>query len=418
MARYHITGGEHLFGELEAPGAKNSALPILAASLLPYGPSVIENVPRLTDVGLTIGILKHLGCGVKESGGAVTVEPGGSDQCGIPREMMLGMRSSILFMGALLARRGCAELTEPGGCSIGARPVDLHLDAMERLGARIDERDGVIRCEAPHGLHGADIRLRFPSVGATENALIAASTARGATLIHNAAKEPEVGDLAAYLRECGADIVSPTPGVYRINGAARLHGAAHRVIPDRIAAATYLTAVAAAGGELYLRGIVPEHIAAVLEPLRFAGCEAEVFDDSVYMRAGGRLSSLGVVRTEPSPGFPTDAGALIAAVAAGASGLSVIVENIFEDRFRHVPELVKMGADISQKGRLALIRGVGRLHGADLTAMDLRGGAALITAALAADGESTVSGVRYVERGYADIAAQLRSLGARIELEE
>ncbi len=414
MSVYIIHGGNRVRGRVAVHGAKNSALPILAAAAV-CGDSVIENCPRLTDISVAMEILGHLGCRARREGDAILTTQGGPGDCRIPDELMGAMRSSIVFLGGMVARHGCAELTLPGGCELGARPIDLHLFALSQMGADITEAGGRLYCSAPRGLHGARINLSFPSVGATENTIIAAATARGETVLTGAAREPEILDLIDFLRGCGASIDMALDGTIRVEGVERLHGVHHRVIPDRIAAGTYLCAAAMTGGELLAQDVVPGHISSCLSLLEGAGCRVETGPDWVRLTAPERLEAFGTVKTMPYPGFPTDMQSVMMAAATVARGTTLFVENIFESRYRHVPELRKLGASIVTEGRAAVVTGVERLTGASLVSTDLRGGAAVVLGALAAEGESVVAGLDHIDRGYDDLEGNLRRLGADIK---
>ena len=414
MDTLRIQGGTPLRGEVTVHGAKNSALPLLAAALLCHQPVTLQNCPGLSDVNASMEILRHLGCRAEQQGHVVTVDASAPTGTDIPDRLMREMRSSIVYLGAILARCGRAELTYPGGCELGPRPIDLHLAALRRLGADIREEHGYIRCRAEEGLHGAEITLAFPSVGATENVLLAACTARGETVLHHAAQEPEIGDLCAFLKACGARIHSPAPGVLRIEGVPALSGTTHTVMPDRIEAATYLAAVAAAGGDVFLRQCRPAHMAPILSLLEEGGCILEPEEDALRLIAPARLRALGTVRTMPYPGFPTDAGAPLLAAACTAGGTSVFVESIFENRYKYVDELTRMGAHICVDGRVAVVEGVPRLQGAPVECTDLRGGAALVIAGLAAAGETAVTGLQHLDRGYEAMDITLRRLGAQL----
>ena len=411
MSVYIIHGGNRVRGRVAVHGAKNSALPILAAAAV-CGDSVIENCPRLTDISVAMEILGHLGCRARREGDAILTTQGGPGDCRIPDELMGAMRSSIVFLGGMVARHGCAELTLPGGCELGARPIDLHLFALSQMGADITEAGGRLYCSAPRGLHGARINLSFPSVGATENTIIAAATARGETVLTGAAREPEILDLIDFLRGCGASIDMALDGTIRVEGVERLHGVRHRVIPDRIAAGTYLCAAAMTGGDLLAKEVVPGHLASSLSVLAQAGCRVVTGPDWVRLTAPRRLAGFGTVKTRPYPGFPTDMQSVMMAAAAVADGPTVFVENIFESRYRHVPELRKLGAKIITEGRAAVVTGVEELSGANLLCTDLRGGAAVVLGALAARGESTVTGLDHIDRGYDDLEGNLSRLGA------
>ena len=399
-------------------GAKNSALPILAATVAARGPCVIRRCPALSDIDATLNILEHLGCAVKREGGAVCVDSSALTRCDVTDGLMREMRSSIVFLGPLLSALGRAELSAPGGCEIGERPIDYHLEAMRALGTRVTEEGGKLLCAAGSGLKGARHTLAFPSVGATENLMIAAATAQGETVIANAAREPEIVDLADFLNACGASIWGAGESCIVINGVKRLHGAEHTVIPDRITAATFLCAAAVTGGEILLRGARPSHMESMLAMLEHTGCALRrTAADEIYLRAEGRLRALPDVRTMPYPGFPTDAQALFMALAAVADGTSRITETIFENRFRHIEELVKMGARIRVEGRVAVIDGMERLYGAEVDACDLRAGAALVVAGLAAEGTTRVGKIWHIDRGCARFEQDLRALGAAVTRE-
>ncbi len=411
--RLTIEGGVPLEGSVRVHGAKNAVLPILAATILNRGVNVIHDCPDLKDVRTTMKILTHLGASVKREGSTVIVNTEGELTNHIPDALMREMRSSIFFMGAILSRCKSARISAPGGCELGPRPIDLHIKALGEMGAKIQESHGYINCEAEH-LVGTNIHLAFPSVGATENVLLAAVFADGKTTVTNAAKEPEIADLAAFLNQMGADIRGAGTGVVEITGVKELHGAEHTVIPDRIVATTYLAAAAATHGNVTLTNVIPAHNTAVLSCLKDCGCSLTIGEQSVTMRAPRVLAPLDYIKTLPYPGFPTDAQSPMMAMLTVADGTSIVAETIFESRFKHVEELVRMGADIKVDGRVAVIRGVPALSGATVTAMDLRGGAALVVAGLAANGLTEISNLQYIDRGYEDIEHNLRSLGARI----
>lgn len=413
MASYRIEGGVRLSGELTVHGAKNSVLPILAATLLTKE-SVIHNCPKLTDVDAACNILSYLGCSIVREGESVNIVPGTLSCCDIPDNLMREMRSSVVFLGAIIARCGMARVSLPGGCELGPRPIDLHLTALEKLGVEITEDHGYLECKADRRLKGASILLPFPSVGATENAMLAACTAKGQTVIHNPAREPEIEDLISFLNTAGAKINIGENGSIYIEGVDELGAVEHRVIPDRIAAATYLCCAAITGGEVFLRGVEPSHLEAVFPMLEESGCVVKTERAAIYLRMNGRPGPIKLVRTMPYPGFPTDAQSPLMALSCVADGTSVYVENIFESRYRHAAELVRMGARIKIEGRVAVVEGVSRLHGAPVVCTDLRGGAALVTAALAAEGVSEITHIHHIERGYQDFDANLASLGADI----
>lgn len=415
MSRLRISGPCRLRGELQVHGAKNSALPLLAASLLCSSPCVLQNCPHLSDVDTAVSILRELGCHASFEDGVVTVDPRPASACDIPDVLMREMRSSIIFLGAIIGRTGEASLSFPGGCELGPRPIDLHLQALRRLGVQIQEDHGRLACTAPNGLQGAEITLAFPSVGATENILIAASVAKGTTLLENAAREPEIEDLAGFLNACGAKIIGAGSGTVRIDGVEKLSGCSYRVIPDRIAAATYLAAAAATGSRLTLRGVIPRHLLPVLPVFEEAGCRIYAKGADLTIVPPKRLGRVHSVRTMPYPGFPTDAQAPIMAMTTVARGTSIFVENIFEERYKHVGELLRMGANIRVDGRVAVVEGVPGLSGAPVEAADLRGGAALVIAGLTAQGQTLVSGVHHIDRGYERIEQSLCALGADVE---
>lgn len=418
MDGFIISGGKRLEGEIPIHGAKNSALPLLAATLLVQGVSEIHNCPCLSDVTASMAILRHLGCRVTRQERTVTVDATAIKECRIPDELMREMRSSIVFLGAIVARCGEAVMTYPGGCELGPRPIDLHLSALRQLGVTVEEDHGYIHCRVEKKLRGTTITLPFPSVGATENVLLAACTAKGTTVLHHAAREPEIGDLCAFLNACGARIRGAESGTLVIEGVNRLRGACHRVMGDRIEAATYLAAVAATGGELLLTHCPLLPVSPVFPPLEAAGCRIMGEGERrLRIVAPARLGRLSTVRTMPYPGFPTDAAAPLLAAACVGQGTSMFIENIFENRYRYVDELARMGACIQVDGRVAVVEGVEALQGATVACTDLRGGAALVVAALAAKGESRVIRPEHLDRGYDDLCGCLTAVGATIRRE-
>lgn len=412
-----IRGGKRLEGEITAHGAKNSALPLLSATVLTgKTENILHNCPRLTDVDAACRILNHLGCRCKREGTTVSVDTTGLNDYEVPVGLMREMRSSIVFLGAILGRTGKCRLSFPGGCELGPRPIDLHLSALRKMGAEIHEEHGYLDCTAPKGLIGTKISLSFPSVGATENIMLAAVLAKGHTEIHNAAREPEIVDLADYLVKCGAEISGAGGDNIYINGVSELHGCEHRVIPDRIAVATYLCCGAITKGELVISKADYRHVASIVPLLEYMGCSIYAFgENSIYISAKKPLKALPTIRTMPYPGFPTDAQALLMALSTIAQGTSVFVENIFENRFKHVNELVRLGANIKVEGKVAIVEGVNKLSGADLVSTDLRGGAALIIAGLFADGTTRISNLHHIDRGYEAIETALRSVNADIK---
>ena len=412
-----IEGGRRLSGDLTVQGAKNSVLPILAACILSGDVCVLRRCPHLEDVDTSIDILRHLGCAVRWNGPDLEVDSSTLTRWDIPDRLMRRMRSSVVFLGAILARCGQAELSYPGGCAIGARPIDLHLSALRTLGACIREEGGSLDCTAPC-LTGAEIVLSIPSVGATENAMLAACGAEGTTVIANAAREPEIVDLQTFLQKMGAHVQGAGSSTVVVEGGAPLHGCVHTVVADRIVAATYLAAAAGTGGDIRLEGVDYRHLSAVATMLRQAGCRLTCGETSIRLQAPRRLQSAGPIRTAPYPGFPTDAQAVLMASLLRSEGATVFVENIFDSRYRHVPEMVRMGADIRLEGRVAVVCGVDRLHGAAVRAKELRGGASLVLAGLQAEGETAVTGVEHIQRGYEDLTGELAQLGADIRQEE
>lgn len=415
MREYQITGGRPLAGRLTVQGAKNSVLPILAATVLAEGESVIHNCPRLSDVSATLDILRLLGCRVAQEGNTVRVDASTLRENCVPDRLMGELRSSVTFLGALLSRCGGAELAYPGGCQLGPRPIDLHLMALRLLGAQVLEEGGRLICRSRGEMRGQELCLSIPSVGATENAMLAAVGCQGVTTIVGAAREPEIEDLQAFLRAMGADVEGAGSPVIRIAGGKPLHPAEHTVIGDRMAAATYLCAVGAAGGCVALCGVEPSHLTAVLSVLEEAGADIHTGDGAISMACAAPLCGVRPVRTAPHPGFPTDAQAPLMAALSCGTGTTMFVENMFLSRYGHVGELARMGADIQIDGRVAVVTGR-RLHGAAVRGSDLRGTAALVVAALAARGESRVSGVPYILRGYENLDGDLRALGAQIQL--
>lgn len=410
-----INGMKSLSGEIAVQGSKNSSLPILAATVLVKGECVIENCPSLTDVNAAVEILRHLGCKVKKGKNTVTVDSSDISCYNIPDTLMREMRSSIVFLGSVLGRMGKAELSAPGGCEIGLRPVDLHISSLRAMGFRVQEGYGFIRSEKVRDYADTVISLSFPSVGATENIILAAVLSKGKTVILNAAREPEIDDLARFLSSCGAKIEILSQGTVIIDGVDSLHGCRHRVMADRIVALTYMSAAAITGGDVTLCGINTDDFRSVIPVFESAGCVVDDRKNFLRLKSEKRLKAVRDIRTMPYPGFPTDAQAPMMAMLTVAKGTSVIVENIFESRFKHVSELVRMGAVIKIEGRVALIDGVKKLYGAKVYSPDLRGGAALVVAGLAAQGSTSIYTVSHIDRGYEKIEESLKALGADIK---
>lgn len=417
MSRLIIEGGHPLRGEVSIQGAKNSALPVLAATVLCSSQCIIHNCPFLSDVDTSMKILRHLGCTVSFENGSMTIDTSGLNRHDIPNELMREMRSSIVFLGSISAREGKAKISSPGGCELGPRPIDLHLSSLRQLGLTIHEDRGWLDCSVKDGLRGATIALSFPSVGATENIMLAASLARGGTTIINAAREPEITDLAGFLNKCGAKIYGAGESVVRVEGVKSLHGCEYTVIPDRIVAATYMAAAGITGGDVTLDHVIASHLTPVIPMMEEAGCTVSVSPGRVGIKRTGTLHALKTVRTMPFPGFPTDAQAPLMAMVSIADGTSVFIETIFQNRYKHTEELARMGAQIKVEGKVAIVEGVPGLFGTVVEATDLRGGAALVVAGLAAEGVTEVHGMKHIDRGYEDIASNLQSLGAKIRRE-
>ena len=419
MSQLLVRGGGSLTGEVAVQGAKNSVLPILAATLMTGGQVELRGCPRLRDVDASIRILRTLGCDARWEGDSLLADTAGLNRCAVSDLLMREMRSSAIFLGAILARCGEAEMSYPGGCELGPRPIDLHLAGLRDLGAEIQDSGGMLRCRAPR-LRGRDLVLSLPSVGATENLMLAACGAEGVTTIANAAREPEIVDLQEFLNACGAEVSGAGTSTVTVAGGRPLHGCTYEIMPDRIVAATYLCAAASAGGEIYLRNARESQMSTVTAILREAGCAVRADRDGVRCVCQGQLKSVRPVRTAPYPGFPTDAQAVLMAALLRSRGATVFEETIFENRYRHVDELVRMGADIRVAGRVAVVTGTQTLRGAPVRCTDLRGGAALCVAALAAEGETSIAEIGHIDRGYECIERDLRTLGAdivRTELE-
>ncbi len=414
--RIVIQGGKRLEGEIKVQGAKNSALPLLAAMSLCNGESTLHNCPSLTDCDAACRILSCLGCRCRREMGSISVNSSVISNTDVPSSLMREMRSSIVFLGAILGRTGHCRLSFPGGCELGPRPIDFHLDAFRKMGVVINEEHGYLDCTAPKGIHGAAIALAMPSVGATENIMLAAVLAKGTTEIHNAAREPEIVDLADFLTKCGAKIKGAGESTVIIEGVERLDCCEHTIIPDRIAAATYLCCGAITRGELILTKACSSHLSMIISVLEQTGCSIYSFNrDSVYINAKKALKSPGTVRTSVHPGFPTDAQPLVMALCTALKGTSIFVETIFENRYKHAAELTRLGAKINIDGRVAVVEGVDRLSGAELEAADLRGGAALVTAGLFAEGVTKISNISHIDRGYENLEKNLRNVGADIK---
>jgi len=422
LDKFLIQGGQPLEGRIAASGAKNSALPVLAACLLTAEKVTLDRIPQVRDIATMERLLKHAGAQVTRRNGQVTVDAATIAHPEAPYEVVKTMRASSLVLGPLVARCGRARVSLPGGCAIGARPINLHVAGLERLGAVVRQEHGYIEAEAPHGLTGAEVTFDRISVTGTEDLLMAAVLARGETVIHNAACEPEVADVAALLIKMGARIEGAGTSTIRVQGVDRLHGTppgtAHAIIPDRIEAGTFLIAGALTAGDLTVTDCEPEHLRALIAKLNEAGAEvtepAQGQGRSIRVRSKGKLKSVDMT-TQEHPGFPTDLQAQFMALMTQADGIAMITETIFENRFMHVQELARMGANIRLEGRRALVAGPTRLSGAQVIASDLRASASLVLAALAAAGETLIDRVYHIDRGYEKIEAKLAGVGARIK---
>ena len=416
MEKLIVKGGNRLVGAVKTSGAKNAVLPIIAASILGTTPSHLDEVPMLEDVHTISEVLKCLGLAVKCSPekNVLDIDSTEITSYEAPYELVRTMRASFLVMGPLLARIGKARISMPGGCAIGARPIDIHLKGFEALGVKIEQGHGYIEASAPEGLKGTSIYFDFPSVGATENIMMAASLAEGTTILENAAEEPEIVDLANYLNKMGAKIRGAGTDTIRIEGVDKLHGADYTIIPDRIEAGTYMIAAAMTGGDIVVENVLPEHQKPLIAKLREAGAVVEEDIDKVRVIGKNPLKAVSI-KTLPYPGFPTDMQAQMMAMMVIAEGRSKVTETVFENRFMHVVELNRMGAQISTEGRNAVIDGPCKLTGCDVRATDLRAGAAMILAGLVAEGTTRIGDLHHIDRGYENIVAKLKNLGADIE---
>ena len=408
MSSYIIEGGRRLEGEVTVSGSKNASLPIIAATILNPGVTKLYNIPNINDTQITLEILKYLGCNLKKSHGKIEINSKKIDKKDIPEHLMHQMRSTVVLAGAILGRFKEARFSYPGGCDIGARPIDLHLSSFKKLGINIIEESGFITCKCDK-IIGANIDLDFPSVGATENIILASVYAEGVTQITNAAMEPEIEDLAKCLNKMGAKVEGAGTNVIKITGVKKLKDISYTVMSDRIEAGTLLCAGAITGGKICLNYKTPEHITPIINKLEEAGCQIEIEKGKVYLQAVD-------IKTMPYPGFPTDMQSVFASTLTTAKGTSMIVENIFENRYRYGAELKKMGAKITVEGKTAVIKGIRRLSGAKVKSTDLRGGACLVLAGLAAKGTTTVTNIQYILRGYEKLDEKLRKLGAKISI--
>ena len=416
MEKLIVKGGNRLVGAVKTSGAKNAVLPIIAASILGTTPSHLDEVPMLEDVHTISEVLKCLGLSVECSPekNVLDIDSTEITSYEAPYELVRTMRASFLVMGPLLARIGKARISMPGGCAIGARPIDIHLKGFEALSVKIEQGHGYIEASAPEGLKGTSIYFDFPSVGATENIMMAASLAEGTTILENVAEEPEIVDLANYLNKMGAKIRGAGTDTIRIEGVDKLHGADYTIIPDRIEAGTYMIAAAMTGGDVVVENVLPEHQKPLIAKLREAGAVVEEDIDKVRVIGQNPLKAVSI-KTLPYPGFPTDMQAQMMAMMVIAEGRSKVTETVFENRFMHVVELNRMGAQISTEGRSAVIDGPSKLTGCDVRATDLRAGAAMILAGLVAEGTTRIGDLHHIDRGYENIVAKLKNLGADIE---
>ena len=414
MLSYIIEGGKKLEGTVSISGSKNASLPIIAGTILSAKTSKLYNVPNIHDTQITLKILKLLGCKVKKNRGKIEINTKGMNKTEIPEDMMRQMRSTVIMAGAIIGRFKEATFSYPGGCEIGARPIDLHLSAFKKLGINIEEKGGFIHCKCDK-IIGTEIDLDFPSVGATENIILATVLSEGVTIITNAAMEPEIEDLAKFLNRMGAKIEGAGTNLIKITGVKVLKEVSYKIMPDRIEAGTYLCMAAATGGKVKLLNVEPEHITPIIHKLQESGCILEVGERTIEIKAPKKLKSIDI-KTMPYPGFPTDMQSVMGSMLCISKGTSIIVENIFESRYKYLSELQKMGAKVQIEGKTAVIKGVRHLSGTKVESSDLRGGAALILAGLVAKGKTTVNQIEYVQRGYENIEEKLQQLGANIKI--
>lgn len=414
MSKYIIRGGTPVAGDIRIKGAKNSVLTLLAACILTDGKVTLHDCPHISDVNTMLAILERLGCRTSRTGDDVTVDSAGISGDKIPGGLASELRSSIFLLGSLLSRLKKAKVAYPGGCEIGLRPIDIHLAGLRELGVRIVEKHGYIDCDSTRA-HSADIMLDLPSVGATENLVMTCVFLKGVSVIRNCAKEPEIVDLQNFLNAMGAKVSGAGTGVITIEGVEKLHGVEYTPIPDRIVAGTWLIGAAICGGELTLSNVNPEHLSSLIAKLPKSTCKITCARDKINIICNGRCESIPKVETTYYPGFPTDLQTQILTLQTVSVGTSVVVENIFETRFKTVPELLKMGADVTVNGRTAVVRGVRSLNGARVSATDLRGGASLVLAGMCAQGETVIDNIYHIDRGYEDLTSVLSSIGVNIK---
>ena len=413
MSYYIIEGGNKLEGELITSGSKNASLPIIAGAILSGKISTLYNVPNIEDIGTTLKILKYLGCNVEKKNGKIIIDSGKMNKNEIPDDLMRKLRSSVILAGAIIGRFKEATFSYPGGCDIGARPIDLHLKGFEKLGIKIEEEAGYITCKCDK-IIGADIHLDFPSVGATENIILAAVLAEGETIISNAAMEPEIVDLQNFLNRMGAKVSGAGSNIIHIQGVKNLKNVSYDIMPDRIETGTLLCMASITGGNLILKNTRPNHIIPIISKLEETGVKLEIENNTIKLNAPKKLKATDI-KTMPYPGFPTDMQSVFGAMLITAKGTSMVVENIFENRYKYVNELKRMGAKITIEGKVAIIKGVRKLTAAELTATDLRGGAAMCTAALVAKGKTKILGIEHILRGYENLDKKLKKVGINIE---
>ena len=414
MAQYIIEGGNKLEGEISAAGSKNASLPIIAASILSGKNTVLYNVPKIQDIKITLEILRLLGCKTDRKNGKIIIDSCDMEKTEIPKELMHKLRSSVILAGAIIGRFKTAVFSYPGGCDIGARPIDLHIKALRKLGINIEEESGYIICSRDK-IIGADIHLDFPSVGVTENIMLASVLAEGETTITNAAMEPEIVDLQKFLNRMGAKVSGAGENVIKIQGVKELKNVSYNIMPDRIEIGTFLCMTAITGGHSIINNVNNEDIKSITSKLEEAGVKIKQEKSKIEIISPKKLKAV-EIKTMPYPGFPTDMQSVFGAMLTNAKGTSVIVENIFDNRFKYLNELKKMGAKVSIEGNIAIIKGSKRLYGAEMEASDLRGGAALCTAALGAKAKSTIDNISHILRGYENFDKKLQKLNAQIEV--
>ena len=414
MAQYIIEGGNKLEGEISASGSKNASLPIIAASILNGKNTILYNIPNIQDIKITLEILRILGCKTDRKNGKIIIDSGSMEKTEIPKDLMHKLRSSVILAGAILGRFKKAVFSYPGGCDIGARPIDLHIKSLRKLGINIEEESGYIICSSDK-IIGADIHLDFPSVGVTENIMLASVLAEGETIITNAAMEPEIVDLQKFLNRMGAKVSGAGENVIRIQGVKALKNVSYNIMPDRIEVGTFLCMTAITGGNAIINNVNNEDIKSITSKLEEAGAKIKQEKSKIEIIAPKKLKAVDI-KTMPYPGFPTDMQSVFGAMLTIAKGTSVIVENIFDNRFKYLNELKKMGAKVSVEGKIAIVKGSKKLHGAEMEASDLRGGAALCTAALVAKGQSKIDNISHILRGYENFDKKLKKLNAQIKL--